>query len=150
MHLRPHCVILSQAEGKLVDDEQRRNQGMRVRRAILGEQHVDRAMASTTEFTADFQDFITRVAWGDIWSRHGLPPKTRSLLTIALMVALNRADELRMHIRAALNNGVTEDEIKEILLHCAVYCGVPAANSAFRLALEVLAETDQGSFNSKM
>jgi 4-carboxymuconolactone decarboxylase len=132
-----------------MDDEQRRDQGMRVRRAILGEQHVDRAMASTTEFTADFQDFITRVAWGDIWSRPGLPLKTRSLLTIALMVAINRAEELRMHIRAALNNGVTQDEIKEILLHCAVYCGVPAANSAFHTAVEVLAQSDEAPSNPK-
>jgi 4-carboxymuconolactone decarboxylase len=125
-----------------MDDEQRREQGMRVRRAILGNQHVDRAVASTTEFTAEFQDFITRVAWGDIWSRPGLPQKTRSQLTIALMVALNRGDEFRMHVRAALNNGngITRDEIKEILLHCAIYCGVPAANSAFHIALEVLAE----------
>ena len=141
MHLRPHYVSFFQARGNLMDDEQRREQGMRVRRAILGNQHVDRAVASTTEFTADFQDFITRVAWGDIWSRPGLPAKTRSLLTIALMVALNRADELRMHVRAALNNGVTQDEIKEILLHCAIYCGVPAANSAFHIALEALAES---------
>lgn len=128
-----------------MDDEQRREQGIRVRRAILGKQHVERAVASTTEFTADFQDFITRVAWGDIWSRPGLPPKTRSLLTIALMVALNRSDEFRMHVRAALNNGVTQDEVKELLLHCAIYCGVPAANSAFHIASEVLAEGDNTS-----
>lgn len=122
-----------------MDDEQRRDQGMSIRRAILGEQHVDRALASTTEFTADFQDFITRVAWGDIWNRPGLSAKTRSLLTIALMVALNRSEEFRLHVRAALNNGITRDEIKEVLLHCAVYCGVPAANSAFQMAFEVLA-----------
>jgi len=140
MHLRPHYVIFFQARGNLMDDEQRREQGMRVRRTILGNQHVDRAVASTTEFTADFHDFINRVTWGDIWSRPGLPAKTRSLLTIALMVALNRSDELRMHVRAALDNGVTQDELKEILLHCAIYCGVPAANSAFKTALEVLAE----------
>ena len=140
MHLRPHYVIFFKARGNLMDDEQRREQGTRVRRAILGNQHVDRAVVSTTEFTADFQDFITRVAWGEVWSRPGLPPRTRSLLTVALMVALNRADEFRMHVRAALNNGVTQDEIKEILLHCAIYCGVPAANSAFHIALEVLAE----------
>jgi 4-carboxymuconolactone decarboxylase len=145
MHLRPHYVIFFKARGNLMDDEQRREQGTRVRRAILGNQHVDRAVVSTTEFTADFQDFITRVAWGDIWSRPGLPAKTRSLLTIALMVALNRADEFRMHVRAALNNGITQDEIKEILLHCAIYCGVPAANSAFHIALEVLAEGDNKS-----
>lgn len=133
-----------------MNDEQRREQGMQVRRRILGDKHVDHATESTTELTADFQDFITRVAWGDIWSRPGLPPKTRSLLTIALMVALNRSDEFCVHIRAALNNGVTQDEIKEILLHCAIYCGVPAANSAFHLASQVLAEGhNNGSSNSK-
>ena len=142
MHLRPHCGLFFEARGNLMNDEERREQGMRVRRAILGKQHVDRAVASTTEFNADFQDFITRVAWGDIWSRPGLLPKTRRLLTIALLVALNRADEFRMHVGAALNDGVTQDEIKEILLHCAIYCGVPAANSAFHIALEVLAEND--------
>jgi 4-carboxymuconolactone decarboxylase len=142
MHLRPQCGVFFEARGNLMNDEQRREQGMRVRRAILGKQHVDRAVASTTEFNADFQDFITRVAWGDIWSRPGLPPKTRRLLTIALMVALNRTDEFRMHVGGALNDGVTPDEIKEILLHCAIYCGVPAANSAFHIASELLADDD--------
>lgn len=125
-----------------MDDTQRHKQGMKVRREVLGDEHVDRAVASTTDFTRDFQDFITRTAWGEIWSRPGLPRHTRSLLTLAMMVALNRNEEFRMHVRAALNNGVTGDQIKEVLLQSAVYCGVPAANSAFHIAAEVLAEID--------
>jgi len=96
-----------------MDDAKRREQGMKVRRAVLGDEYVDRAVASTTEFNREFQDFITRNAWGEIWTRPGLPRHTRSLLTIAMMVALNRSDEFRMHVRAAFNNGVTRDEIKE-------------------------------------
>ena len=115
---------------------------MEVRRAVLGNAHVDKAKASTTEFNADFQDLITRYAWGEIWARPGLPRETRSLLTIAMMVALHHGEELRMHLRAAFNNGVTRDEIKETLLQCAIYCGVPAANHAFKLAQEVFAEMD--------
>ncbi len=126
-----------------MDDAQRREQGMRIRRAVLGDQHVDRANAAITAFTQDFQDFLTRTAWGDIWSRPGLPPSTRSLLTVAILVALNRGDELRMHVRAALDNGVTLDEIKETFLHCAIYCGLPAANGAFHIAAEVLADADR-------
>jgi 4-carboxymuconolactone decarboxylase len=114
---------------------------MRVRRAVLGDAHVDRAKANENEFNAPFQEFITRYAWGEIWTRPGLPRKTRSLVTIGMMVALNRADELRLHLRAAANNGVTRKEIQEVLLHSAVYCGVPAANSAFHIAEEVFAET---------
>jgi 4-carboxymuconolactone decarboxylase len=125
-----------------MDEKDRFNSGMKIRRLVLGDEHVDRAVASTTAFNADFQDLITRYAWGEIWSRPGLPRPTRSLITIALLVALQHTDELRMHLRAALNNGVTPDEIKETLLHCAVYCGVPAANHAFRLAQEVFAEKD--------
>ena len=125
-----------------MDDATRHKQGMRVRRAVLGDEHVDRAIASTTEFTHDFQDFITRNAWGEIWTRPGLSRHTRSLLTLAMMVALNRGEELRMHVKAAFNNGVTRDEIKEVLLQSAIYCGVPAANSAFHIAAEVLAELD--------
>jgi 4-carboxymuconolactone decarboxylase len=113
---------------------------MRIRRAVLGDQHVDRAISTANDFTEDFQDFITRSAWGDIWSRPGMPRHTRSLLTLAMLVALNRGDEFRMHVRAATNNGVTRDEIKEVLLHCAIYCGIPAANSAFHIAAEVLAD----------
>jgi len=125
-----------------MDDAQRYEQGMKVRRAVLGDEHVDRAIASTTDFNRAFQDFITRNAWGEIWTRPGLPRHTRSLLTLAMMVALNRAEEFRMHVKAAFNNGVTRDEIKEVLLQCAIYCGVPAANAAFHVAADVFAEMD--------
>jgi 4-carboxymuconolactone decarboxylase len=126
-----------------MDDTERYQQGMKVRRAVLGDEHVDRAVESTNDFNRDFQDFITRNAWGEIWSRPGLPRHTRSLLTLAMMVALNRADEFRIHVRAAFNNGVSRDQIKEVLLQSAVYCGVPAANSAFHLAEEVFREMDE-------
>ena len=115
-------------------------QGMQVRREVLGDEHVDRAVARTTEFTADFQDLITRYAWGEIWARPGLDRRARSCMTIVALVALNRMEELPMHIRAALRNGLTSDEIKEVLLHSAIYCGVPAANSAFAIAQRVLEE----------
>ena len=115
-------------------------QGMRVRREVLGDEHVDAAIERTTELTAEFQDLITRYAWGEIWARPGLDRKTRSAMTLVALVALNRMDELAMHVRAALRNGLTPDEIKEVLLHCAVYCGVPAANAAFAVAQAVLDE----------
>ena len=114
--------------------------GMEVRRAVLGDEHVDRAIARTTDFTADFQDLITRYAWGEIWTRPGLDRRTRSCITLTALVAGGREHELAMHIRAALRNGLTPDEIKEVLLQTAIYCGVPAANSAFAVAQEVLAE----------
>ena len=114
--------------------------GMEVRRAVLGDEHVDRAIARTTDFTADFQDLITRYAWGEIWTRPGLDRKTRSCITLTALVAGGHTHELAMHIRAAVRNGLTPDEIKEVLLQTAVYCGVPAANSAFAVAQEVLAE----------
>src|SRR5215813_225900 len=120
-----------------MDDRERYEKGMSVRRAVLGDAHVDRAIGNTDDFNREFQDLITRYAWGEIWSRPGLPRHTRSLLTVAMMVALNRADEFRLHVRASLNNGVTRDEIKEVLLQCAIYCGVPAANTAFHLAQQV-------------
>jgi 4-carboxymuconolactone decarboxylase len=116
--------------------------GMRVRREVLGDEHVDRAVAGTTDATADFQDFITRYAWGEIWSRPGLDRRTRSCVTLAALVALGRFDELAMHIRAAQRNGLSADEIKEVLLQTAVYCGVPAANSAFAVFRRVLAEDE--------
>ena len=116
------------------------DEGMRTRREVLGDEHVDRAIERTTEFTADFQDLITRYAWGEIWSRPGLDRRTRSLVTIAALVALGREHELELHVRAALRNGVTPDELKEVLLQCAVYCGVPAANGAFAIAQRVLDE----------
>jgi 4-carboxymuconolactone decarboxylase len=131
-------------------DEDRHRQGMQVRRAVLGDEHVDRAVAATTDFTRDFQDFITRNAWGEIWTRPGLSRHTRSLLTLAMMVALNRGEEFRMHVKAAFNNGVTRDEIKEVLLQAAIYCGVPAANTAFHIASEVFKEMDgKGKTSSK-
>lgn len=126
-----------------MDHAKRYKQGMKVRRAVLGDEHVDRAIASTTDFNRDFQDFITRNAWGEIWTRPGLPRHTRSLLTLAMMVALNRGEEFRLHVRGAINNGVTRDQIKEVLLQSAVYCGVPAANSAFQSAAEVFDELDK-------
>jgi 4-carboxymuconolactone decarboxylase len=114
--------------------------GMKVRREVLGDEHVDRAVERTTPFTADFQDLITRYAWGDIWARPGLDRKTRSCITLAALIALGREEELAMHVRAALRVGLTPDEIKEVLLHSAIYCGVPAANGAFAVAQRVLDE----------
>ena len=114
--------------------------GMKTRREVLGDEHVDRAMEGATELTADFQDFITRYAWGEIWSRPGLDRRTRSCITITALVAMGREHELAMHVRAALRNGVTPDELREVLLQCAVYCGVPAANAAFAIAQRVLDE----------
>jgi 4-carboxymuconolactone decarboxylase len=129
---------------KRMDDGERHKAGMKVRRAVLGDAHVDRAEKNKTEFTEPFQDLITRYAWGEIWSRPGLPRQTRSLVTLAMMIALNRSDEFRMHVRAALNNKVSREEIQEVLLQSAVYCGVPAANTAFHIAQEVFAEVDAG------
>jgi 4-carboxymuconolactone decarboxylase len=120
-----------------MDERERYRQGLSVRRSVLGDAHVDRALKTRTDFNEDFQDLITRYAWGEIWLRAGLPRKTRSLITLAMMVALNRNDEFRMHVRAAIKNGVSRDEIKEVLLQTAIYCGVPAANSAFHAAAEV-------------
>ena len=125
-----------------MNDKDRLDAGMEVRRAVLGDEHVERAQKSTTAFNSEFQDLITRYAWGEIWTRPGLPRHTRSLLTLALMVALNRNEEFSMHVRASANNGVTRDEIKETLLQCAIYCGLPAANTAFHLAQKVFAEMD--------
>ena len=125
-----------------MDDSKRYEQGMKVRRAVLGDEYVDRSVAATTDFNRDFQDYITRNAWGEIWTRPGLPRHTRSLLTLAMMVALNRGDEFRLHVKAAFNNGVTRDQIKEVLLQSAIYCGVPAANSAFHIAADVFKEMD--------
>jgi len=130
-------------EKTAMDEGERHDQGLTVRRAVLGEAHVDRALARKNAFNAEFQELITRYAWGEIWTRPGLPRHTRSLLTIALMVALNRGEEFRLHVRAAFNNGVTRDQIKEVLLHCAIYCGVPAANSAFHMAEEVFVQMEQ-------
>ncbi|HEY7788446.1 MAG TPA: 4-carboxymuconolactone decarboxylase [Casimicrobiaceae bacterium] len=125
-----------------MDERERYENGLAVRRAVLGNAHVDRSLAKRNDFTEEFQALITRYAWGEIWTRPGLPRHTRSLLTVGLMVALNRPDEFRLHVRAAFNNGVTRDEIREVLLHCAIYAGVPAANSAFQMAEEVFAQMD--------
>ena len=114
--------------------------GMRIRREVLGDEHVDRATQHATEETREFQDFITRYAWGEIWSRPGLDRRTRSCITLTALVALGRFDELELHIDGARRNGLSDDEIKEVLLHTAIYCGVPAANSAFAVFQRVLAE----------
>ncbi len=123
-------------------EDERYEAGMGVRRAVLGDAHVDRSIANRAEITEEFQTLITRYAWGEIWTREGLPRHTRSLLTIAMMVALNRSEEFALHLRAAKNNGVTREEIKEVLLQTAIYCGVPAANSAFHLADRIFREED--------
>jgi len=128
-----------------MDEHQRQEKGMEIRRAVLGDAHVDRAESKRNAFNDEFQNLITRYAWGEIWTRPGLPRHTRSLLTIGLMVALNRSDEFKLHVRAAFNNGVTRDEIKEVLLQCAIYAGVPAANSAFHMAEQVFEEMDGAS-----
>jgi 4-carboxymuconolactone decarboxylase len=116
-----------------------RERGAAIRRAVLGDDHVERAEAASNEFTAPFQDFITRYAWGEVWARDGLDRRTRSAITLAVLTALGREQELRLHVRGALRNGLSEAEISEVLLHTAVYAGVPAANSAFAIAQEVLA-----------
>lgn len=119
--------------------------GMKVRRAVLGDDHVDRAEAARNPFTDAFQDLVTRYAWGGVWAREGLTRPTRSLITLALMVAQGREAELKMHVRGALRNGVTRDEIREVLLHCGVYCGLPAANAAFAACEEVFSEGGEGA-----
>ena len=119
------------------------DRGMRVRREVLGDDHVDAAIERTTGFTADFQDLITRYAWGEIWTRPGLDRTTRSCITLTALVALGRLDELELHVRAGVRNGLTADEIKEVLLQSAIYCGVPAANAAFAVAQRALAEHDE-------
>jgi 4-carboxymuconolactone decarboxylase len=113
---------------------------MRIRREVLGDEHVDRAVEGTTDFNRDFQDLITRYAWGEIWARPGLDRRTRSAITLTALVALNRMDELAVHVRAARRNGLTPEEIGEVLLQCAIYLGVPAANAAFHVAQRVLDE----------
>lgn len=120
-----------------MDEKQRYEAGMQVRRAVLGDAHVDRSLEHLTPFNQEFQEMIVRHAWGDIWTRPGLPRHTRSLITIAMLIGMNREGELRLHLKAAKNNGVTRDEIKEVLMHSAIYCGIPAANATFHLAEEV-------------
>ena len=128
-----------------MDERERNEQGMKIRRAVLGDEHVDRSQASLTAFNRDFQDLITRYAWGEIWARPGRPRHTRSLLTLAMMVALNREEEFKMHVRAAFNNGVTREQIEEVLLQTGIYCGLPAANRAFNWAQQVFAAIDKSN-----
>jgi 4-carboxymuconolactone decarboxylase len=123
-----------------MNDRKRFDEGMKMRREVLGNAYVDRAQAHENDFNADFQDLITRYAWGEVWTRPGLNKKARSLITIAMLVALNRSEELRLHLRAAANNGVSREEIQEVLLHSAIYCGVPAANTAFHIASEIFSQ----------
>jgi 4-carboxymuconolactone decarboxylase len=124
-----------------MDEKERYQKGLKTRREILGKEHVDRAQANLSEFNAPFQEFITRYAWGEIWERAGLTRRERSMITLAMLVALNREPEFRMHIRAALNNGVTTEEIREVLIHAGIYCGLPAANAAIHAAEQVINET---------
>jgi len=128
-----------------MNDGERYESGLEVRREVLGNAHVQGSLEKLTDFNREFQDLITRYAWGEIWARPALPRQTRSLLTLGMMVALNRMDEFRLHVRAAINNGVSRPEIKEVLLQVAIYCGVPAANSAFHAAEEVFAQLDDKS-----
>lgn len=123
-----------------MDDAGRYDAGMKVRREVLGDAHVDRATAGTTSFTEDFQNLITRYAWGDIWTRPGLDRRTRSAITLAMLATLHHDGELGMHVRAALRNGLTVEEIREVLLQVGIYAGVPAANRAFAVAQQVLVE----------
>ena len=131
-----------------MDEKERHQKGLETRREVLGKEHVDRAQANLTEFNAPFQEFITRYAWGEIWERAGLTRRERSLITLAMLVALNREPEFRMHIRAAINNGVTTDEIREVLIHAGIYCGLPAANAAIQAAEQVIRETRDRSNSS--
>ena len=123
-----------------MDEKERYEAGMQVRREVLGDAHVDRSLQHITPFNEEFQEMITRHAWGDIWTRPGLPRHIRSLVTIAMLIGMNREGELKLHLRAAKNNGVTRDEIKEVLLQSAIYCGIPAANATFHLAEQVYDE----------
>jgi len=125
-----------------MDERERYEQGLKIRRAVLGDAHVEKSLQEKNAFSDDFQELLTRYAWGEIWARPGLPQQTRSLLTLSMLVALNRGDEFRLHLRAALRNGITRDVIKEVLLQTAIYCGIPAANTAFHLAAEVFRELD--------
>ena len=125
-----------------MDEKKRYEEGLKVRRAVLGDAHVDRSLARQNDFTREFQELITRHAWGEIWTRPGLERSTRSFITLAMLIALNRGDEFKLHVRGALNNGLSRDEIKEVILQAAIYCGVPAANTAMHLAQEIFAELD--------
>ena len=131
-----------------MEDSELYKKGLEIRRDVLGKDYVDQALAKINEFNGPFQEFITRYAWGEIWGRSGLTRRERSLITLAMLVALNREAELRLHVRAAFRNGVTVEELRELLLHSGIYCGIPAANAAIRVAEEVINETKGGQGSS--
>ena len=135
---------MTRQDPKIPDDD-RYTAGMKVRRAVLGDDHVDRSIAATTRFTAAFQEYVTGSAWNDVWSRPGLDRRTRSAITLAVLTAIRAEGEIPMHVRAAIRNGLTPDEIAEVLLHTAVYAGIPAANTAFRIAEETLGSAATGA-----
>lgn len=130
-----------------MDDLQRYEQGLALRREVLGEAHVSHALQHLNDFNTDFQDLITRFAWGEVWSRPGMSRHSRSLITIAILLALGRNDELRMHLRAGFNNGVTREDLKELMIHCALYAGLPAANAAMHMAEEILQQQSAPPIN---
>jgi 4-carboxymuconolactone decarboxylase len=132
-----------------MNEDDRAEAGLRRRREVLGDAHVDRALDARNDFNAEFQDLITRYAWGEIWTRPGLDERTRRLIVLATMIALGRDDEFTMHLRAALEHGVSKDDVKEVLLQSGIYCGLPAANGAFHLAEEVFASVDKASGPSR-
>lgn len=127
-----------------MEDSERYKKGLEIRRDVLGKDYVDQALAKINEFNGPFQEFITRYAWGEVWGRSGLTRRERSLITLAMLVALNREAEFRLHVRAAFRNGVTVEELRELLLHSGIYCGIPAANAAVRIAEDVINETQGG------
>ena len=131
-----------------MEDSERYKKGLEIRQEVLGKDYVNQALAKTDEFTGPFQEFITRYAWGEIWGRGGLTRRERSLITLAMLVALNRETEFRLHVRGAFRNGVTVEELRELLLHSGIYCGVPAANAAIRAAEDVISETKGGPGSS--
>ncbi|MBB6250975.1 4-carboxymuconolactone decarboxylase [Nitrospirillum iridis] len=128
-----------------MDEQERYEFGLKTRKSVLGDAHVDRALATRTEFNTEFQDLITRYAWGEIWTRPAIDHTTRRLMTLSMMIALNRGDEFKMHVRAAVQHGVSKDLIKEVILQSAIYCGVPAANTAFHQAAEVFAGLEEAA-----
>ena len=127
-----------------MEDSEHYKKGLEIRRDVLGKDYVDQALAKINEFNGPFQEFITRYAWGEVWGRSGLTRRERSLITLAMLVALNREAEFRLHVRAAFRNGVTVEELRELLLHSGIYCGIPAANAAIRVAEDVINETKGG------
>jgi 4-carboxymuconolactone decarboxylase len=131
-----------------MEDSERYKKGLEIRRDVLGKDYVDQALAKINEFNGPFQEFITRYAWGEVWGRSGLTRRERSLITLAMLVALNREAEFRLHVRAAFRNGVTAEELRELLLHSGIYCGIPAANAAIRVAEDVINETKGGQGSS--